>query len=90
MCVFEREREGMSTTTSTALVFCSGHLNGAPPRETEFFIENLPVGIHLLIVMIRWTGLAPWEFEFRFSSQPYITFFVVANGAILHTPWGFG
>jgi len=24
------------------------------------------VRIHFIIVMIRWTGLAPWEFEFPF------------------------
>jgi len=27
--------------------------------EREFFIENLLVRIHFIIVMIRWTGLAP-------------------------------
>ena len=32
-------------------------------REREFFIDNLLVGIHFIIVMIRWTGLAPWELE---------------------------
>jgi len=32
-------------------------------REKEFFIDNLLVRIHFIIVMIRWTGLAPWEFE---------------------------
>ena len=42
----------------------------APQRE--FFIGNLLVQIHFIIVMIRWTGLAPWEFEFPFSRQPYI------------------
>ena len=31
--------------------------------QREFFIDNLLVRIHLIIVMIRWTGLAPWEFE---------------------------
>jgi len=31
-------------------------------REREFFIDNLLVRIQLIIVMIRWTGLAPWEF----------------------------
>ena len=30
-------------------------------REREFFIDNLLVRIHFIIVMIRWTGLAPWE-----------------------------
>ena len=31
--------------------------------EREFFIVNLLVRIHFTIVMIRWTGLAPWEQE---------------------------
>ena len=34
-----------------------------PGREREFVIDNPLVRIHLIIVMIRWTGLAPWEFE---------------------------
>jgi hypothetical protein len=33
-------------------------------REREFCIDNLLVGIHFVIVMIRWTGLAPWEHEY--------------------------
>ena len=28
-----------------------------------FFIANLLVRIHFIIKMIRWTGLAPWEFD---------------------------
>ena len=36
-------------------------------REREFFIHNLLVRIPFIIVMIRWTGLASWEFEFPFS-----------------------
>ena len=36
---------------------------GPSPTEREFFIDNLLVGIHFIIVMIRWNGLAPWEFE---------------------------
>ena len=42
------------------------HLRGETirPREREFFIDNLLVRIHLIIVMIRWTGLASSEFEF--------------------------
>ena len=34
------------------------------PAGREFFIDNLLVRMHFIIVMIRWTGLAPWEFEF--------------------------
>jgi len=33
----------------------------APVAEREFFIDNLLVRNHFIIVMIRWTGLAPWE-----------------------------
>ena len=29
--------------------------------DRKFFIDNLLVRIHFIIVMIRWTGLAPWE-----------------------------
>ena len=35
-------------------------------RKIEFFIDNLLDRIHLIIVMIWWTDLAPWEFEFPF------------------------
>jgi len=37
--------------------------------EREFFIDNLLVRIHCIIVMSRWTGLAPWEFEFSFAGS---------------------
>ena len=36
----------------------------APAKE--FFTDNLLVRNHFIIVMIGWTGLAPWEFEFPF------------------------
>jgi len=36
---------------------------GAKSRSREFFINNLLVRNRFIIVMIRWTGLAPWEFE---------------------------
>jgi len=39
-------------------------------REREFFIDNF----HFIIVMIRWTGLAPWEFEFPFPGSLTSTF----------------
>ena len=40
-----------------------------PCLEREFFIDNLLVRIHVIIVMIRWTGLAPREFEFPFPGS---------------------
>ena len=42
--------------------------------EREFVIDNLLVRIHFIIVMIRWTGLAPWEFEFPFPGSLTSTF----------------
>ena len=42
--------------------------------EREFFIDNLLVRVHFIIVMIRWTGLAPWEFEFPFPGSLTSTF----------------
>ena len=44
--------------------------------EREFFVGNLLVRINFIIVMIRWTGLAPWEFEFSFSGSLEYTFLV--------------
>ena len=39
-------------------------------REREFFIDNLLVQI----LMMRWTGLAPWEFELPFPGSLTFTF----------------
>jgi len=33
-------------------------------RPLRVLIDNLLVRIHFIIVMIRWTGLAPWEFHY--------------------------
>ena len=48
----------------------AGFVPGVP--EGDFFIDNLLVRIHFIIVMIRWTGLAPWEFEFPFPGSIYL------------------
>ena len=32
--------------------------------KSDFFVDTLLVRIHFIIVMVRWTGLAPWEFDF--------------------------
>ena len=42
--------------------------------EREFFIDNLLVRSHYIIVMIRWTGLAPWKLEFPFPGILASTF----------------
>jgi len=43
-------------------------------QEREFFIDNLLVRIHFVIVMNRWTGLAPWEGESLFPGSMTSTF----------------
>ena len=37
--------------------------------EREFCVDNLLVPIHFIIEMIRWTGLASWDFEFPFPGS---------------------
>ena len=44
------------------------------PRERDFFIDNLLVQIHFNIMIIRWTGLAPWEFGLPFTGSLTSTF----------------
>jgi len=41
----------------------SNNWSGVPSNRERFFIDNLLVRIHLILVMIRCTGLAPWECE---------------------------
>ena len=45
------------------------------PAASQFY--NLLVRIHFIIVMIRWTGLAPWVFEFPFPGSLTSTFLVL-------------
>ena len=51
----------------------------APPTsaEREFFIDNLSVRIHFIIVMIRWDSLAPRKFEFPFPGKLTSTFLLL-------------
>ena len=56
-------------------------LEAAVQREREFFIDNLLVRIQFIIVMIRWTGLAPWGFEFPFPGSLTSTFLCRAEAA---------
>jgi hypothetical protein len=37
-------------------------------------MDNLQVRIHFIIVMFRWTGLAPWQFEFPFLGSLTVCF----------------
>ena len=42
--------------------------------ERYFLINNLMARIQFIIVMIKWTGPAPWEFEFPFPGSLTSTF----------------
>jgi len=57
--------------------FVADHPQCPHPHQKEFFIENLLVRIHCIIVMVRWTGLAPWEFEFPFPGSLTSTFLMI-------------
>ena len=41
-------------------------------------VDNLLVRINFIIVMIKWTGLEPWELEFPFPGSLTSTFLSVA------------
>jgi len=64
---------GGSDRTSATLEISSTELRGEDDQR-EFFIDNLLVRIHLIIVMIRWTGLAPCAFEFPVPGSLVSTF----------------
>ena len=42
--------------------------------EREMCMDNLLVRINVIIKMIYWTGLVPWEFEFPFPGSRIYTF----------------
>jgi len=44
-----------------------------PGPEKDFSIDNLLVRVYFIIMMIRWTGLAPWEFEGHPPLLPKLT-----------------
>jgi len=57
-----------------------------PALAREFFIDNLLVRIRFIIVMIRWTGLAPWECEFSFPGSLTSTALVIVAAVIFVPP----
>ena len=57
--------------------------------DREFFIDNLLVRIHFINVMIRWTGLAPWEFEFPFPGSRTSTFIALLTRLDTSDPRGY-
>ena len=68
------ESQGQNLALTVLLVPSSLDSGPTAVLEREFFIDNLLVRIHLIIVVIRWTGLAPWVFEFPFPGSLKSTF----------------
>ena len=58
------KHRGVSSVQSVAARDVAGGRGVEVRLERQFFIDNPLVRVHFIIVMIRWTGLAPWEFEF--------------------------
>ena len=69
--------EGHVCANGTSAFFCFvfDEVRACPSRESSF-IDNLLVRTHFVIVMIWWTGLASWEFEFPFPGSLISTFLV--------------
>jgi len=71
---------------------CPPPLRSSPPishfrrRKRELFIDNLLVRVHFIILMIRWTGLAPYKFEFPFPGSLTSTFLL--GGELTIRPHG--
>ena len=57
----------------------------AKVHRGEFFIYNLLVLINFIIAMIRWTGLAPWDFQFPFSGSLTSTFLILLRYVYTYT-----
>jgi len=72
VCVREREREwiegtfdrdvanGLDRVQVQGAAGRRGHAQHLPTQREFFIVRN-----HFIIVVIRWTGIAPWEFEFK-------------------------
>jgi len=60
----------------------------APAGRERVLIDSLLVRIQFIIEMIRWTGLAPWEFEFPFPGSLASTFLGLRGSlsVYLHSP----
>ena len=56
------------------------HVSGSNSENTkrESFIDNLLVRIRFIIVMIRWTSLTPWAFEFPVPGSFTSTFLMLS------------
>jgi len=83
---FSRVYKGLVARLSLSGEDWSARIDHLRGPEREFFIDNLLVRIHFIIVMIRWTDLAPWEFEFSFPGSLTSTF-LGHSGHLVVTTW---
>ena len=83
----DAEWQGLAPLSGRLVDYAPFILPGAPPLiQREFFIDILLVRNHFIIVMIRWTSLAPWEFEFPFSGSLTSTLLVPRSHPLSDTP----
>jgi len=54
--------------------------------QREFFIDNLLVRIHFIIVVIRRTSLAPWEFEFPVPQDEWLHSDILRRYGVKYPP----
>ena len=55
-------------------------------HKREFFIDNLLARIPFIIVIIRLTGLAPWDFSFPFPGSLTSTFLDAPEMSLQYSP----
>ena len=84
--VIDMPRIGTSWAHTPSMKFKTITSNATSFQERELLIDNLLV--HFIIVMIKWTGLAPREVEFPFPGS--LTSTVLASGgmALRRVPGG--
>ena len=70
----EAQREECFTLLARLLGLLGGQAVLRRSFQREIFIDTLLVRNHVIIVMIRWTGLEPWEFDFFFQGSLTSTF----------------
>jgi len=71
--VIQKKKKGQELATSTTVFGVSVYRGTSLIRNSA---QNLRVRIHFIIEMIRWTGLAPWQFEFPLPGSLSSTFLV--------------
>ena len=56
-------------------------------KERHFFIDNLLVRMHFIIVIVRWTGLAHWEFTYSLQVALHLPSYNNAHNLLAEACW---